>query len=101
MVNESAAGRSMRGNRDGRKRKAAETVRLVCRRCRSRLAKFRDLEGEYGGHYSLPQARQIPPAPRKTWTCECGGNYPVTLERMKTEYAAAVQRGDYVIELPL
>jgi hypothetical protein len=56
----------------------------VCRRCRKLL-----------GHIEHGELSW-------TWRCDrCSGNYPFTLERMRVEYAAAIERGDHAIELPL
>lgn len=100
-VKADALGTGMRAHRDGKAAVRAERVRLVCRRCRAKLDQLRDIEGAYGRRYSLSRGHEVPPQPRKTWRCGCGGNYPVTMERMKVEYAAAIERGDRVIELPL
>jgi hypothetical protein len=84
---DNAAGRALR-------------VRVICRRCRRRLETIEDVDNAYT---TLDSDSRLVLSRRRSWRCSrCrGGDYPVTLERMRVEHAAAVVRGDHAIELPL
>ncbi len=106
IVNPDAYGRGTRTTRDLRAAAKAQAVRLVCTPCGKRIDAL-------GGDDHIKLAYRPDPhrstfdengamvlAPSKTWRCKCGRPYPITLERMRIEYRAALDR-DRVIALPL
>jgi hypothetical protein len=103
IADPAAHGQGSRANRDGRADAAARRIRLVCRPCRRRIDVIADVDLAYRQHPNRSEFvdGEMVLAASRPWRCRCGRTYRITLERMRIEYRAAVERGDRVISLPL